>query len=402
MTYLLPIVILIGVIATMSWAQTAETVLSARGWKEHHIKRADDQGGWISHPAQIQFIHRGDEEGNSSAYGLAQMDNGEVVLAGTWRADSGGEEKTAIAFSRDRGETWSEFEPIGDVNGRPMMLAYLGQGNLTFEGDNRWLSNDYGQTWSAIPMQPAENGGLFLTEGNPLVDRNPNGIVTRMAEIGFNWGEPGRGRKFPDPASAFIRWSNDGGRTWVDEVEPPTWRWQQTFNGESITRSVSEGSVVRAKNGWLVAALRTDMPPRYLANDSDHYEGTGVSVSKDEGRTWSPIEVLFEAGRMHAHLLRQANGDLVMTLIVRVDVRDGTLASYRRGCEAIVSQDNGLTWDLDRKYILDDWTVVNPNENVWEIGSCGHVYSALLDDNSILTAFNNYVTKGISLVRWRR
>jgi len=35
-------------------------------------------------------------------------------------------------------------------------------------------------------------------------------------------------------------------------------------------------------------------------------------------------------------------------------VKGGRSVSYRKGCEAIISHDNGLTWDLSRKYILDE------------------------------------------------
>src|SRR5258708_32607906 len=97
------------------------------------------------------------------------------------------------------------------------------------------------------------------------------------------------------------------------------------------------------------------MPPRYLGQpNNDSLERPGVSISKDDGATWSPIQFLYDAGRHHAHLLRMPDGHLVMTLIVRADVRDGRLASYRRGCEAVVSHDHGLTWGLGRTYILDE------------------------------------------------
>jgi len=94
-----------------------------------------------------------------------------------------------------------------------------------------------------------------------------------------------------------------------------------------------------------------------------------------------------------------------MTLIVRNDVQQGQLASYRRGCDAIVSHDNGLTWDLTHSYVLDDPAFVDPAK--WYNGECGHLSSVLVDDTRnpgskwILTAYANYLTKGVSLVRWK-
>jgi hypothetical protein len=181
---------------------------------------------------------------------------------------------------------------------------------------------------------------------------------------------------------------------------PQEWRWQVEYSGTTYIRSVSEGSLVRAANGWIVAALRTDMPPRYFdAPHDDSLEGTGVSISKDDGVTWSPIHVLYDAGRHHPHLLLMLNGDIVMTLIVRDDVQNGQLVSYRRGCEAIISHDNGLTWDMTHKYILDDFEYYDGVK--WYNGDTGHLYSALLDDGFILTCYGNYLTRGVSLIRWK-
>lgn len=70
------------------------------------------------------------------------------------------------------------------------------------------------------------------------------------------------------------------------------------------------------------------MPWENIPDPADSLEGTGVSVSRDDGRTWSPVQALFEAGRHHAHLLTMPNGDIVMTMTVRADVRDRRLASY--------------------------------------------------------------------------
>ena len=233
-----------------------------------------------------------------------------------------------------------------------------------------------------------------------MVERDAQGTVTRMAEAGCNLALP---HDFPvEPTDGFVRWSYDGGRTWVDEVQPQEWRWQETYEGKTYDRGVSEGALVRAQNGWLVAALRTDVPPRYFDQPyCDQMEGVGISISEDDGKTWSPVNenILYDGGRMHANLLRLPNGDLVMTVTVRHDIQDGKLASYRRGCEAIISHDNGLTWDLDRKYILDEWEFYDSLYSA--AGQCGHLYSTVLDDGSILTVHNNYLTMGMNLIRWR-
>jgi hypothetical protein len=88
------------------------------------------------------------------------------------------------------------------------------------------------------------------------------------------------------------------------------------------------------------------------------------------------------------------NGDIVMTVVVRHDLEAGQRVSYRRSCEAVISHDNGLTWDLSRKYILDEWQYYDSLEPGH--GQTGHLYSTLLDDGSILTLHNNYLTMGLA------
>ena len=55
-------------------------------------------------------------------------------------------------------------------------------------------------------------------------------------------------------------------------------------------------------NGWLVAALRPDAAAVYFAGDkvkhvdyNDNMEGTAVSISKDDGKSWSPLNVIFSS-----------------------------------------------------------------------------------------------------------
>jgi len=371
------------------------------GWKNHYIRVGDGHGGWTVKCAQYQLLHH-PRGGDCKGFGVAQMDNGEIILLGTWKPSKDEGEKTVVAFSSDGGCTWSDLKQIDDLGGRPVMLAYLGGPNLTaYFGGGRRFSHDYGRTWTElVPNPPASDGGFFGTEGNPLVDRDEQGMVTRMAEVGWNWSAAGQNAYPQEPEDHFLRWSYDGGRTWTDETQPQAWRWTDIYKGKSYLRGVSEGSLVRAQNGWLIAALRSDMPARYLDQPhNDSVEGIGVSISKDNGKTWSPIKIIFEAGRHHPNLLLMPSGDIVMTMTVRVDVRGGKLATYRRGCDAVISHDNGLSWDLAHRYVLDEYEYYDGKQ--WYNGECGHLYSTLLDDGSILTIHSNYLTKGISLIRWR-
>ena len=84
------------------------------------------------------------------------MDNGEVVLLGMcdvkkslWYGIGAGEQ-VFVAFNNNRGDAWTELKRIADGPdhqvGRPLMLAYPGQGKLAdMSGDtNRHISDNYG------------------------------------------------------------------------------------------------------------------------------------------------------------------------------------------------------------------------------------------------------------------
>ena len=385
------------------------------GWRPHPIRVADGKGGWVYKESQCQIL-QGPQKGWTSGFGIVQMDNGEVVLMATndpgkslWYGGGEGE-RTVIAFSHDGGENWSEFEELSEPNKvdcnevRPMLVAYLGNGLLTYKTGwiygRRHFSKDFGHTWEQpIVDPPVANGAGIGGEGNPLVERHEDGTV-HIAEIGYNLGAPGRSYDVRQPEHGFFRWSHDGGRTWEAEINPPNWYWDDTHNGKTWTRGISEGSLVRAKNGTLVASIRTGIPARGVEGPhNDQLEGTGISISKDNGQTWSPIHFLYKTGRMHGHLLRLPNDDLLLTMTLRANVMEGKLLSYRRGCEAVISRDNGLTWDLNNKYILDEWEFHDAHNS--SVGQCGHLCATLLDDGSVLTIHNNYLTMGITLIKWK-
>ena len=309
-----------------------------------------------------------------------------------------------IAFSNDGGANWSDFEPVGQGIDPPGMFAWLGNGVLSYNG--RWsgesglwkiFSYDFGRTWrDRVPLQRTMQGDLFETEGNPLIDRDDRGVAVRIAETGYNWAN---GPWPSAPTRELFRWSSDGGRTWHGEVIPESWQWKESWEGKTYTRGCGEGSLVRSANGWIVAALRTDLEIRHVKrNANDTCEGVGVSISRDNGVTWSPIRRLFRAGRHHPQVLRLPTGELVMTLIRRVDMRNGKLASYRRGCDALISRDSGVSWNEQQMYVLDEYEYYDNAS--WDEGKCGHHASVLLEDGSILTAYGQYLC-GTALIRWR-
>ena len=347
-------------------------------------------------------------------FGIAQMDNGEVILAashddGSDKQKAADRERPVVAFSRDGGSTWSDFHPVANATGRPVMFTDTGKGSLFFQTDltnpiGQFFSRDYGRTWPErkVLQPPATEGsfggvgGFFGGEGNAVVDRSGDGTAGRVGVIGFTYRT---GTSFPaDPAVGMIRWSTDRGRTWSKEIIPPQWFWTDEFEGKTYARGISEGSLVRAANGWLVAALRTDMPYRFVGLHNDNLEGIAVSISKDDGATWSALHQIYQGGRMHPYLLRLQDGRLVMTYIMRQDYEGIRPVSFRRGCEALISRDHGLTWNQGEKYVLDEFEY---SDGTPLSLACGHLSSALTNDGAILTTYGNYLAKAAVVIRWK-
>ena len=386
--------LLVGLLIASASSLVAQPTLAE--WRPHPIKQADGRGGWITRPAQIQTIkHPGGE--NTKPFGIAQMDNGEIVFIGSWH--NGTKEVPVVTFSKDGGGTWSEFQALPGQSGRPMMLTYLGGGNLSVITGSRLFSSDYGRTWpESVPVPPTSDGLGFYSEGNAAIDRDANGIATKVIESGCHFKS---GKSHPiDDGTALIRHSTDGGRTWQGEVEPPAWKFTTLRNGKPHVRGITEGSLVRAANGWLVAALRTDITSALLEGPhNDNLCGTAISISKDEGHSWSPLNSLFTAGRHHAQLHRLSDGTLVCVMIVRNDWRDGHMASDMGGCDAVLSYDNGVSWNLDQRITLDEFEFYDPDTPV--SGRSGHIGSTVLDDGSVLTAYGHYPKAAAVLIKWK-
>ena len=310
-----------------------------------------------------------------------------------------------VLFSDDRGATWTEPRPLSpdpQVNaaaGLGTALTYTGAGRLILSAGGRWFSGDYGDTWEGpLPVASASNGQPWYSWDPCLVDRDPGtGAVRCLVETGYNW----EGGWADDPAGyqqAFLRCSTDGGRTWSEDLRVPQWH------------GVSEVALLRAENGNLVAACRTDMARQYVGN-IDHYEGLGTCLSQDDGRTWSQVTRLYDYGRHHPSLVLLPGGEILMTYVVRVGYPRDAQGLPRFGVEAVVSRDHGATWDLPHRLILAEWSGNRTGPTEWWPSSQA-TSTVLLPDGSVLTAFGTGyrsqpnaegkpTPRDVGLIHWR-
>ncbi|MCX6843547.1 MAG: hypothetical protein NTX53_14835, partial [candidate division WOR-3 bacterium] len=82
-------------------------------------------------------------------------------------------------------------------------------------------------------------------------------------------------------------------------------------------------------------------------------------------------------------------GDIVMTYIVRRGYPDSADGLPQFGIEAVVSHDNGKTWDMDHRYILHVYKGAVPAKEYMAFqGSPSNASTAVLPDGTLLTAFN--------------
>lgn len=313
-----------------------------------------------------------------------------------------------VMSSDDHGLTWNTPTYL-HVNGQGAAdtgmgigLTYLGNGKaITYANGYRWFSQDYGATWGNPVVVGSTPDGYTWNGWCPmLVKRNPStGEVASLIESGYAVvGTPGNG---PGYERAYLRSSSNGGSTWSTGVKVPQWD------------GISEVNIIEAANGNLVAACRTDISTNFPGETLDWYEGLGVSISNDGGTTWSSVNKLYDYGRHHASMLLMPNNDIVMTYAVRLGYPETVDGYPQFGIEAVVSHDNGETWDLDHRYVLDTWTGnrLRTESNFWWSGVF-NTSSVLLPDGSILTAFgtdyreqtgagNLPAPRDVGLVEWR-
>ena len=376
------------------------------GWKPHDIQQLNGKADRIKLPANSQIVTESWNRVVAVPYIVYMPEKDRVLML----VGCDTPHQAMVLTSDDRGAAWTQPWFVhtdqagkGDT-GLGVGLAYVGRGKALFRaGNKRWLSHDDGRTWGdGLPVSTTGPTGEDVTYANgygwdpPMVDRDgKTGEVTRLWESVY---VEDHSRK--PWSQAYLHWSVDEGFTWSELVKVDAWA------------GVNEVASIRAKNGDLVAACRTDMPEKFAETGLDHYEGLGVSISRDDGRTWSDVQKLYDWGRHHPSMVLMPDGDIVMTYVSRKGYVETPEGYPQFGVEAVVSRDNGKTWDLDHRYILAAWPGNRTDKWSW-CRSSQATSSVLLPDGSILTAFGtgyratvpedkqSVSPRDVGLVRWR-
>jgi hypothetical protein len=374
------------------------TVLAASAqadWKKHTVVQTNGKAPRIKLPAQIQIVTEQLNDITGCPY-MVYMPEKDLVLM---TFHKGVPDQAALMSSADKGANWSKPQWMRpDKDGNPTLgfqtgLSYLGNGKVLSHGG--FISEDYGETWPGYLSIPTSVKDKPCYGWDPvLVERDETGKVTRMTATDWRRGDPGQ--VFSSIAAVF--WSTDEGQTWSEPVEVPQWK------------GVNEVALARARNGDLVAACRTDPPDRFKS-EIDHYCGLSTSISKDNGETWSPLNRVYEWGRHHPCMVVMPSGEIVMSYVVRLGYKRAADGLPQFGVEAVVSRDNGKTWDLDHKYILHAWKGNHTGPDEWWASSQA-TSTVLLPDGSLLTAYGigyrgvphpsgQYAPRDVGLVHWQ-
>ncbi|MBP87388.1 MAG: hypothetical protein CMJ64_11810 [Planctomycetaceae bacterium] len=372
-------------------------------WQLHEIRQLNGMGAQFRLPARFQIVTESWNRVVAVPYIVNMPEKDRLLML----VGCDYPHRAFVLTSDDRGATWTDPRParVGD-DGKPSIglgtsLAYLGKGKLIFYASgsvgagqpSRWFSRDYGLTWGdSVLLAPSSDKKPWHIWDPPLIDRNPRtGKTTQLAETGY--AQTGTN------SQAYIRFSSDEGQTWSKSTKVPQWH------------GANEVSLFHAGNGDLLAACRTDVPRRMKGKTLDHYEGLGISISKDDGRTWSDVNKLYDYGRHHPSLVLMPNQDIVMTYVVRLGYVDDRNGFPQFGIEAVVSHNHGVTWDLDHRYLLHVWSGKRKGKTYWWPSSQA-TSSTLLSDGAILTAFGTgyriqagpdspQAPRDVGLIKWR-
>ncbi len=261
--------------------------------------------------------------------------------------------------SGDEGRSWKYRSTVSDHAGEPDKIRMNHAVGMNGQGQLVVLVSGWsaGQRRPILPLQVCISGDSGQTWRRHILDtrRVPYGDISLLSDGAlvcamYEYQYPGK----VSDSSLFK--SSDGGRSWQPIA--------------TIAASSETYLLCSDDKPWL-AACRTKPVEAY---DPPYAHGTGVVLyrSADKGNIWSNGKLVSPPGQDNAHLLRLADGRLLLSLTSRIP---GLFGVTMR-----LSNDNGDTWSYP--FVLVSIPAID-----WHATDCGYPSSIQVKDGTIVTAF---------------
>jgi hypothetical protein len=322
---------------------------------------------------------------------MALLPSGELVMVALYQdilPKGKVREWTGLWRSGDNGRTWTERVEIKDMIGREQWLTCTKGGTLFVtchllaqDINNKdgythsyiHRSADRGKTWQRTRIGPTDFPSRAVTMCSRNIVEMDDGAL--LLGVGINERDKGR-----------LAWpwtSRDDGKSWVRSGAPVKIGSYGKRPYDNYDAFFTEDFTFRAKSGKLLHFIRCGPPsPMYPMKDGrpaptgdDGIDRTLRCESSDGGKTWSGVRDHGDYGVHYPRVIRLSDGRLLMTFTQRSTI-------YPIGLQAIVSHDDGETWDFNNDRIIIE------GKTPWGLPSGGGFGNTVqLKDNSLISCY---------------
>lgn len=345
---------------------------------------------------------------------ISKLKNGELLIVAFANSGKGELAECALFWrSRDGGRTWGPREERRDLHGREFALSCLADGTLIMtchilardvfnEAGHAYSkvfrSTDGGRVWSEMRIGPEgfPAGGRTAADWTAVEIDAPHNPGKKVALLGVSVSHG----KEKAPSSVYLWSSRDSGATWDKSLNPDTKGWIDVdgFFCQSTTYVAASGRILhpvrvdRTGPHWLLPEQK-DLPKSQVGDQGDR---SMLWYSDDNGKTWQKHKDggrFGTYGEMYPRFLRLADGRLLLTFTVRSKPKDG----YPLGLRAILSYDDGDTWEFKRDRLVIEYQNQGPSG-----GSFGNTVQ--LADGTLVSCYSYRKADNkthVEAVRWR-
>lgn len=302
-------------------------------------------GAWGQTGSQLPVIHETLKPAVRTRIGyrglyatsLTRLPNGDLLACPHYGSTD--LQRVSIWRSLDEGKTWELVPTQGDVLfGSGALLKCLPDGTVLLHTGALYRSADSGVTWQRIDCEETgmirsiieqSDGSLLMfgSEGSWYTGHEaPPHTLLGLAPQWYREGSQGS----VAIRSAWRLRSTDGGQTWPEreEIISDAVYISGSTDWPSLQPFFREACVLQLSASHLLTATRRRDPTEHVV----------LAESEDAGLTWTEPRDFLAGGEIHAHLLTLSEGRLLCTYARQ---------KLPRGIFAVLSDDQGKTWDTD-------------------------------------------------------